>query len=181
MKRLQKMIPLLLAMMIAVPAACQIAFADTQSNAKVQEHMKYTIDGKSIQVEVDADLISKLPKKDIDSVVKENKGKDKDLRIVSEDNLKKKDLEDSEKSVLYVFSSSKLTRVQVDADSVDGISVSQVKEMIDENEGSFVHVYDEGSGEPTFFERYKVMIIGGAGLVVLILLIAAGKHMKNKK
>lgn len=181
MKRLQKMIPLLLAMMIAVPAACQITFADTQPSAKVQEYMKYTIDGKSIQVEVDADLISKLPKKDIDSVVKENKKTDKELRIVSEDNLTKKDIENSEKNVLYVFSSSKLTRVQVDEENADKISVRQVKEMIDENKGSFVHVYDVGTGNTTFFERHKVLIIGGVGLVVLILLIAVGRHMRNKK
>lgn len=181
MKRLQKIIPLLLATMMVAVGTCPFVFADTHSNAKVQKHMEYTIDGKSIQVEVDSDLISTLPKKDIDSVVKENKKTDKELRIISEDNLKKKDLKDSEKTILYVFSSDKLTRVQVDKENADKISVAQVKEMIEENEGSFVHVYDVGAGKPTFFERYKILIIGGAGLVVLILLIAAGKHMKNKK
>ena len=181
MKRLQKIIPLLLATMMVAVGTCPFVFADTHSNTTVQKHMEYTIDGKSIHVEVDSDLLTKLPKKDIDSAVKENKGSDKEIRIVAEDNLKKKDLEDSETNVLYVFSSSKLTRVQVDKENADKISVRQVKEMIEENEGSFVHVYDVGAGKPTFFERYKILIIGGAGLIVLILLIAAGKHMKNKK
>ncbi len=181
MKRLQKIIPLLLATMMVAVGTYSLAFADTQSSTQVQKHMKYTIDGKSIQVEVDSDLISTLPKKDIDSVVKENKKTDKELRIVSEDNLTKKDIENSEKNVLYVFSSSKLTRVQVDEENADKISVRQVKEMIDENKGSFVHVYDVGTGNTTFFERHKVLIIGGVGLVVLILLIAVGRHMRNKK
>lgn len=181
MKRLQKIIPLLLATMMVAVGAYSFAFADTQSSTQVQKNMKYTINGKSIQVEVDSDLISTLPKRDVDSAVKENKKTDKELRIVSEENLTKKDLQDSEKTILYVFSSDKLTRVQVDEENADKISVHQVKEMIDENEGSFVHVYDVGTGNPTFFERHKVLIIGGAGLVVLILLVVVGKHMKNKK
>lgn len=181
MKQLQKIIPLLLVTMIVAIGACPLTFADTQTNDKVQKHMEYTMDGKSIQVEVDSDLISMLPKKDIDSAVEENKGTDKELRIVSEDNLTKKDLENSEKNILYVFRNHKLTRVQVNAGSVDGISVNEVKEMIEENEGSFVHVYDVGDGNPTFFERHKVLIIVGAGIVVLILLVSVGKHMRNKK
>ena len=97
------------------------------------------------------------------------------------DNLSQENLKESEKTCLYVYSNKKLTHIQIDKGCIGKIALKEVKEMIRENEGSFVRVYDVGPQEEStsfLLEHKGIIATNGIAIAVILRLLLYKK--KNR-
>lgn len=152
---------------IAVTIFIFTSFANADDEV---QYKSYDLKGYSGSVEVDQSVQDKIQDKAIKEIARETKSKT--IRITAMENLSEENLQASEEEALYVYTDKGLTHIQVDKGCVGKISLKEVKEMIHENEGSFVRVYDVGTQEESasFLSEHKG-ILATIGIAVLLILL----------
>lgn len=144
------------------------------------QYKSYDLKGYTGSIEVDQSVRDKIQDKAIKEIAGETKSKT--LRITAMENLSEENLLASEEEALYVYTDKGLTHIQVDKGCVGKISLKEVKEMIHENEGSFVRVYDVGTQEEStsFLSEHKG-ILATIGIAVLLILLCLLYERKKRR
>lgn len=152
---------------IAVTIFIFTSFANADDEV---QYKSYDLKGYTGSVEVDQSVQDKIQDKAIKEIAGETKSKI--IRITAMENLSEENLLASEEEALYVYTDKGLTHIQVDKGCIGKISLKEVKEMIHENEGSFVRVYDVGTQEESasFLSEHKG-ILATIGIAVLLILL----------
>ena len=161
---------LLLCIMLLGTATISFADTDSDANQPLESSMNYEIDGTTVPVKIDEDLLKQLDPQSVYSLAKEYSSES--LRIVSEDNLSQEDLEDSSEIVLFVYADKKLVRFEVDSGYADKMTLEEAKSMIEESaksDSNNVHVYEAGSGDG-FFVGHKNLV--SLGLIIIVVVAA---------
>ncbi len=156
-----------------------LSFSDVDNDFSqpLKSSMRYEIDGKSVSVTIDETLLNQLDPQSIYNLAKEYTNES--IRIVSEDNLSREDLEDSSDVVLFVYAKKKLVRFQVDSGYARKMTLEEARSMIEESANSDsnnVHVYEVGSDG--FFASHKSLWFLGLGIVAVSAMLVFRR--KNK-
>lgn len=161
---------------IAVTIFIFTSFANADDEV---QYKSYDLKGYTGSVEVDQSVRDKIQDKAIKEIAGETKSKT--IRITAMENLSEENLQASEEEALYVYTDKGLTHIQVDKGCVGKISLKEVKEMIHENEGSFVRVYDVGTQEESasFLSEHKG-ILATIGIAVLLILLLLYERKKRR-